>query len=53
MYIVILLNSYAEYIMQNVGLNESQIRIKIAGKNIYNLRYADDNIIIAEDEEEL
>ena len=52
MYIVILLNSYAEYIMQNVGLNESQIRIKIARKNINNLRYADDTIIIAESEEE-
>ena len=37
--------------MQNVGLNESQIRIKIARKNINNLRYADDTIIIAESEE--
>ena len=53
LYIVILLNSYAEYIMQNVGLNESQIRIKIARKNIYNLGYADDTILKAESKEEL
>ena len=44
---------YAEYIMQNIGLNESQTGIKIARKNINNLRYADNTIIIAESEEEL
>ena len=48
-----LFNIYAEYIMQNPGLDESQAGIKIVRKNIYNLRYADDTIIIAEDEEEL
>ena len=37
-----LLNFYAEYIMRNAGLEEAQARIKIAGKNINNLRYADD-----------
>ena len=44
---------YAEYSMQNIGLNESQTGIKIARKNIKNLRYAENTIIIAESEEEL
>ena len=48
-----LFNSYAEYIMQNAGLDEGQAGIKIAGKNINNLRYADDTILMAESEEEL
>ena len=46
-------NFYAEYIMQNAGLNESQAGIKISGRNINNLRYADDTTIMAENEEEL
>ena len=48
-----LFNFYAEYIMRNTGLEEAQARIKIAGRNINNLRYADDTILIAESEEEL
>ena len=48
-----LFNFYAEYIMQNAGLNEAQTRIKIAGRNINNLRYADDTTLKAESEEEL
>ena len=48
-----LLNLYAEYIMRNVGLEETQAGIKIAGRNINNLRYADDTILMAESEEEL
>ena len=44
---------YAEYIMQNAGLNESQAGIKIARRNINNLRYADDTTLLAESEEEL
>ena len=48
-----LFNLYAEYIMQNVGLDEAQDGIKIAGRNINNLRYADDTTLIAESEEEL
>ena len=44
---------YAEYIMRNVGLEETQARIKIAGRNINNLRYADDTTLMAESEEEL
>ena len=43
---------YAEYIMRNVGLDEAQVGIKIAGRNINNLRYADDTILMAESEEE-
>ena len=43
--------TYAEYIMLNVGLDESQAGIKIAGRNINNLRYADDTTIMAESEE--
>ena len=48
-----LLNLYAEYIMQNVRLSESQTGIKIAERNINNLRYADDTTLMAESEEEL
>ena len=47
-----LLNIYAEYIIQNARLEESQAGIKIAGKNINNLRYADDTTLRAESEEE-
>ena len=46
-------NLYAEYIMQNAGLDEAQAGIKIAGKNMNNLRYADDTTLMAESEEEL
>ena len=48
-----LFNLCAEYIMQNPGLDEAQIGIKIAGRNINNLRYADDTTLMAESEEEL
>uniref|UniRef100_A0A4W2IE29 RNA-directed DNA polymerase n=1 Tax=Bos indicus x Bos taurus TaxID=30522 RepID=A0A4W2IE29_BOBOX len=48
-----LFNLYAEYIMRNVGLEEAQTGIKIAGRNINNLRYADDTTVMAESEEEL
>ena len=48
-----LFNFYAEYIMRNTGLEEIQAGIKIAGRNINNLRYADDITLIAESEEEL
>ena len=48
-----LLNLYAEYIMRNTGLEEAQAGIKIAGRNINNLRSADDNTLMAESEEEL
>ena len=44
---------YAEYIMRNAGLEETQAGIKIAGRNINNLRYADDTTFMAESEEEL
>ena len=46
-----LFNFYAEYIMRNAGLEEAQAGIKIAGRNINNLRYADDNNLTAESEE--
>ena len=46
-------NFYTEYIMRNVGLEEAQAGIKIAGRNINNLRYADDTTFMAESEEEL
>ena len=46
-------NLYAEYIMRNTGLEEAQAGIKIAGRNINNLRYADDTTLTAESEEEL
>ena len=48
-----LFNFYAEYIMRNAGLEETQAGIKIAGRNIDNLRYADDTTLMAESEEEL
>ena len=48
-----LFNLYAEYIMRNTGLDEAQAGIKIARRNINNLRYADDTILMAESEEEL
>ena len=48
-----LLNLYSEYIIQNAGLDESQSGIKIAKRNINNLRYADDTTLVAESEEEL
>ena len=47
-----LFNFYAEYIMRNTGLEETQARIKIAGRNMNNLRYADDITLMAESEEE-
>ena len=48
-----LFNFYAEYIMRNAGLVEAQAGIKIAGRNINNLRYADNTTLMAESEEEL
>ena len=48
-----LFNLYAEYIMRNAGLDEAQAGIKTARRNINNLRYADDIILMAETEEEL
>ena len=48
-----LFNFYAEYIMRNTGLDEAQAGIKIAGRNINHLRYADDTTLMAESEEEL
>ena len=48
-----LFNLYAEYIMRNAGLEEAQAGFKIAGRNINNLRYADDTTLMAESEEEL
>ena len=48
-----LFNIYAEYILRNPGLDEAQAGIKIAGRNINNLRYADDTTLMAESEEEL
>ena len=47
-----LFNLYAEYIMRNAGLDEAQAGIKIAGKDITNLRYADDTTFMTESEEE-
>ena len=52
MYIV-LFNFYAEYIVRNAGLDEAQSGIKIAGRNINNLRYSDDTTLTTESEEEL
>ena len=46
-----LFNFYAEYIIRNAGLEETQAGIKIAGRNINNLRYADDTTLMAESEE--
>ena len=48
-----LFNFYAEYIIRNTGLEETQVGIKIPGRNINNLRYADDTTLMAESEEEL
>ena len=48
-----LFNFYAEYIMRNAGLEEAQAGIRIARRNINNLRYADDTTLVAESEEEL
>ena len=54
LYIVtLLIYFYAEYIMRNAGLEEAQAGIKIAGRNISNLRYADDTTVMIESEEEL
>ena len=54
LYIVtMLINFYAKYIMRNPGLEEAQAGIKIAGRNINNLRYADDTTLMAESEEDL
>ena len=51
LYIVTLINFYAEYIMRNTGLEEAQAGVKIAGRNINNLRYADDTTLMAESEQ--
>ena len=48
-----LFNLYAEYSIRNAGLDEAQARIKISGRNINNLRYADDTTLKAESEEEI
>ena len=48
-----LFNLYAEYIVRNAGLEETQAEIKIAGRNLNNLRYADDTSLMAESEEKL
>ena len=48
-----LFNVYAEYLMRNAGLDKAQARIKTAGRNINNLRYADDTSLMAESKEEL
>ena len=53
LYIVTVFNLYAECIVRNAGLDEAQARIKIAGRNINNLRYAGDTTLMAESEEEL
>ena len=53
LYIVTLFNFYTEYIMWNASLGESQVGIKISGRNINNLRYADDTILMAGREGEL
>ena len=50
---IVLFNLYAEYIMRNAGLDEAQAGIKIAGRNISNLRYADDTTLTAESKEEV
>ena len=50
---ICLFNLNEEYIMRNAGLDESQAEIKIAGRNINNLRYADDTSLMSESEEEL
>ena len=52
-YLLCLFNLYAEYIMQSVRLDEAQDGIKIAGRNINNLRYIDDTTLMAESKQEL
>ena len=52
-YVKAIFNLYAEYIMRNAGLEEAQAWIRIAGRNINNIRYADDTTLMAESEEEL
>ena len=49
--VTLMLNLYAEYITRNAGLNKAEAGIKIAGRNINNLRYADDTTLMAESEE--
>ena len=51
--LTLLFNFYAEYIMRNAGLDEAQVRIKIAQRNTNHLRYADDSTLRAESKEEL
>ena len=51
MLFTLLFNAYAEYIIRNTGLDEAQAGIKIAGRNINTLRYADDTTLMAESEE--
>ena len=51
--VTLLINLYAEYIMRNARLDEAQAGIKVARRNINNLRYADDTTLMAESEEEL
>ena len=51
--VTLLVNLYAEYIMRNTGLDKEQAGIKIVGRNINNLRYADDTTLMAESEEAL
>ena len=51
LYVVTVFNLYAEYIVRNARLDEAQARIKIAGRNISNLRYADGTTLMAESEE--
>ena len=46
-------NLYPKYIMRNEGLDDTQVGIKIAGRNIYNLRYADDSTLMSESDDEL
>ena len=53
LYIVTLFNLYAEYIIQNAGLDEAQPGIKMAGRNTNDLRYADDTTLLTESKEEL
>ena len=53
LYTVTVFNLYAEYIMRSAGLDEAQAGIKIEGRNVSNLRYADDTTLMAESEEEL
>ena len=53
LWVIPVFNLYAEYIMRNTGLEEAQAGIKTAERNINNLRYADDTILMAESEEEL